>query len=768
MSTPTAARSAVPLLIATFLITIVGVLPVTANSTPQTIPFTQDWSNTGLITADDNWTAVPGIVGSLGNNLTATTDTDPQTVLVGGDVVDVIANQTDPSLSQGGVAEFQIGNPVVALQGTSTADAPNVVITLNTVGRSNIHVSFVLRDLDGTTDNAVQPVAVQYRVGATGTYTNLPAGFVADATSGPNLAILTTPVEVGLPALADDKSIVNVRIISTNASGNDEWVGIDDISVIEVVDDAPAVQSTTPGEGAVDVRLDADLSVTFSEPVNADGGWFTIDCTRSGAHAASVSGGPSAYTLDPTTDFAYAETCTMTVLGAGVTDMDTNDPPDGIAGDSAVSFTTPAPPDAAPTVVATTPADGDTGIAVGASLRVTFDEPVDLSTGWQSIACGVSGTHTAVVSGGPTVFDLDLDVDLAPSETCTLTINAAQVTDQDTNDPPDAMSTDTVVSFTTAAPDEPPSVVATTPADGAMNVALDADVSVTFDEPVDVTGSWYAIECGDSGSHAATVTGGPTTYSLGLTTDLAEGESCTVTVFAVGVTDQDANDPHDSMAADASFVFTTVEAAPTVNAPPTVQAGGPYTVIEGGSVSLAATGSDPDGDPISYDWDLDGDGTFETTGQTATFSAAGIQAPASQTIRVRGSDPGGLADTDAGVVNVILPTGGFGRPIDDSSGPVVVKAGSVIPVKFSLGGNRGIDVLRAGYPASKAYTCGATPPDDANQPAASVGPGGLRYDSGADMYSFQWKTDKAWDDTCRVFVVGLKDGTNLKVAFQFN
>ena len=44
-----------------------------------------------------------------------------------------------------------------------------------------IDVSFVLRDIDGTTDNAVQPVAVQYRVGATGTFTNLPAGFVADA-----------------------------------------------------------------------------------------------------------------------------------------------------------------------------------------------------------------------------------------------------------------------------------------------------------------------------------------------------------------------------------------------------------------------------------------------------------------------------------------------------------------------------------------------------------------------------------------------------------
>ena len=656
MSTRTAARSTVPVLIATFLITIIGILPVTANSTPQTIPFTQDWSNTGLITVDDNWTAVPGVVGYLGNNLTSTTDTDPQTVLVGGDFVDVVANQADTSLTQGGVAEFQAGNPVVALQGTSTADAPNIVIALNTVGRSNIFVSYRLRDIDGTADDAVQPVAVQYRVGATGTFTNLPAGFVADATSGPGEASLVTPVEVGLPAAADDKSIVNVRIITTNASGNDEWVGIDDISVIAAVDDAPVVQSTTPGGGATGIRLDADLTVTFSEPVGVAAGWFTIDCNlsghhaasasggptfftldpatdfehsdrctltvrarsvtdqdaidppdrmgldkavsfitlppddgpvvtatnpvdgatdvpvdtnlgvtfsepvdlaagwysiacgTSGAHAAGVSGGPTSFTLDPTTDFGYAETCTLTVHGAGVTDQDTNDPPDAMTGLTAVSFTTPAPPDVAPTVVATTPADGATGVAVDAVLDVTFAEPVDVVAGWQSIACGTSGAHTASVTGGPTAYSLDPDTDLAPSEACTLTIHAAQVTDQDTDDPPDAMAADTVVSFTTAAPpDDGPSVVATTPADGATDVAIDADVTVTFDEPVDVTGAWYAIGCGASGAHAATVTGGPTTYSLDLTTDLAQGESCTVTVLAGGVTDQDINDPPDAM-----------------------------------------------------------------------------------------------------------------------------------------------------------------------------------------------------------------------------
>ena len=29
-----------------------------ADTTPQTLPFAQNWSNTGLITVDDNWSAV--------------------------------------------------------------------------------------------------------------------------------------------------------------------------------------------------------------------------------------------------------------------------------------------------------------------------------------------------------------------------------------------------------------------------------------------------------------------------------------------------------------------------------------------------------------------------------------------------------------------------------------------------------------------------------------------------------------------------------------
>lgn len=109
-------------------------------------------------------------------------------------------------------------------------------------------------------------------------------------------------------------------------------------------DQAPTVSSTTPANGANGVAVSANISLTFSEPVTVTDGWYTISCGTSGAHTASVSGGPTTFTLDPTADFVSSETCTVTVHAADVTDQDTNDPPDVMAADYVFSFTTEAPP----------------------------------------------------------------------------------------------------------------------------------------------------------------------------------------------------------------------------------------------------------------------------------------------------------------------------------------------------------------------------------------------------------------------------------------
>ena len=206
------------------------------------LPFNQNWTNTSLITKDDDWSNVSGIVGYRGDGLT--TSTDPRTVTGTSAVVDVNANQTDPNTyATGGVTEFEIANPTIALSGSGTADAPYIALRVNTEGYSNVVVAYTLRDLDGSIDDAVQPIAVQYRIGSTGNWLNLANGtqtsdgvttsgtYVPDATTGPSLATKTTRVVGYLPSSANNQVEVQLRIITTNASGNDERVGIDDISV---------------------------------------------------------------------------------------------------------------------------------------------------------------------------------------------------------------------------------------------------------------------------------------------------------------------------------------------------------------------------------------------------------------------------------------------------------------------------------------------------------------------------------------------------------
>ncbi len=208
-------------------------LPARAGTAPATLPVVQGWADTGQISVDDDWSRVAGIVGYRGDGLVAEPGSDPRGVTADGSgtPVDVAANLTDPRAVglAAGVAEFELPDPVVAIQGSATASAPHLVMSLDTRGRAGVTVRLLVRDIDATAHDAVEPVALQYRVGAAGPFAAVPGGYVADATSGPGEATQVTRVSVNLPAAADGQPLVQVRVITTNAAGQDEWVGIDDI-----------------------------------------------------------------------------------------------------------------------------------------------------------------------------------------------------------------------------------------------------------------------------------------------------------------------------------------------------------------------------------------------------------------------------------------------------------------------------------------------------------------------------------------------------------
>jgi uncharacterized protein len=125
-----------------------------------------------------------------------------------------------------------------------------------------------------------------------------------------------------------------------NGFATDTLDGLGGHTIVEG-DLPPSVTATTPANDATEVALDANVTVTFSEGVAVTGSWFDISCTTSGTHTATVSGGPTAFTLDPGADFVEGEACTVTIAASQVTDLDTDDPPDTMAADFSFSFTTP-------------------------------------------------------------------------------------------------------------------------------------------------------------------------------------------------------------------------------------------------------------------------------------------------------------------------------------------------------------------------------------------------------------------------------------------
>ncbi|HEV7643316.1 MAG TPA: DNA/RNA non-specific endonuclease [Pyrinomonadaceae bacterium] len=244
-----------------------GTMPVAhADTVAQAIPFSNNWSTTSQITVLNDWSGVPGIIGYRGDDVNTTIGVDPQTVVVDGSTSPVQVNPnsndqagapTTPTTAvSGGIYEFDnLANPVIAMQGSATADIPHIVISINTSGTTALHISYNLRDLDDT-DVATQPFALQYRIGNTGNYTNIPAGFVADA-SNDSSSTLVTPVSVNLPAAVENHPLVQLRILTCNVIGSDAMIGIDDISV------------TGTGGGMVNLGGSGSASPSVVAPGNA-------------------------------------------------------------------------------------------------------------------------------------------------------------------------------------------------------------------------------------------------------------------------------------------------------------------------------------------------------------------------------------------------------------------------------------------------------------------------------------------------------------------
>lgn len=160
-----------------------------------------------------------------------------------------------------------------------------------------------------------------------------------DGNAAANRTTLSQTFAVNIPAGFE----IMIRWQDINNAGNDHGLAVDDLTVSTggaPTDTAPSVASTTPTNGATNIALNSDVTVTFSEDVTLDASWYAISCSLSGTHTGVVTGGPLAWTVNPTTDFVAGETCTVTIDDLSVHDTDTDDPPDVMAADYVFSFST--------------------------------------------------------------------------------------------------------------------------------------------------------------------------------------------------------------------------------------------------------------------------------------------------------------------------------------------------------------------------------------------------------------------------------------------
>jgi exo-1,4-beta-D-glucosaminidase len=117
--------------------------------------------------------------------------------------------------------------------------------------------------------------------------------------------------------------------------------------------------------------------------------------------------------------------------------------------------------------------------------------------------------------------------------------------------------------------------------------------------------------------------------------------------------------------------------------------------------------------------------------------------------------------------NTVSYFAGFFPPVDNWPVLNTAKAGSAIPVMFSLGGDKGLDIFATGYPKSQVIPCDSTMLVDGVDPTVTPGGSDLSYYPKLDLYTYVWKTDKAWAGTCRQLVVKLTDGTYHHANFKF-
>src|SRR5215213_2243174 len=196
-------------------------------------------------------------------------------------------------------------------------------------------------------------------------------------------------------------------------------------------------------------------------------------------------------------------------------------------------------------------------------------------------------------------------------------------------------------------------------------------------------------------------------------------------------------------------------------ATPTITWNNPAPIDYGTALSathLNATAKGVDGNSLT--------GNFDYTPNAGTVLLQGTRE-----LNVQFTPASNNYNTASKTVQIVVnpyPFNGFFQPIDNGIYNSA-KAGSTIPVKFSLGGDKGLNIfLDNKVPTTQKITCDTSTPVDAIEELSTATTSGLKYDPVANQYIYNWKTATSYAGTCQRLTVTLADGSTAKSAlFKF-
>ena len=110
-----------------------------------------------------------------------------------------------------------------------------------------------------------------------------------------------------------------------------------------------------------------------------------------------------------------------------------------------------------------------------------------------------------------------------------------------------------------------------------------------------------------------------------------------------------------------------------------------------------------------------------------------------------------------------FPFTGFIAPILDAPALNRAKAGAVVALRFSLGGNQGLAIFDSGFPQMRRIDCTSLAP--VGSPVASNGR--LVYYPSNGRYRYTWRTQRSMARTCQQLTMELTDGTQHLVNVRF-